>query len=123
MFDDSEELQECCACKVTPDGLLSESVDKNLTANPLTGLKPTRGVIKLISSSSPDPTNLAPAPGIRSWATHIQKASGATYAVTETPFAGSNLSKAETTLLQNLCYYDAQLSGSACTCTPEDHNF
>src|ERR1039458_6976185 len=51
VFDDSEELTECCDCEITPDGLLSESVNNNLTANPLTGIKPTRGVIKVISSS------------------------------------------------------------------------
>ena len=56
VFDDSQELQECCSCEVTPDGLLSESVNVNLTANALTGKKPTRGVIKVISSSSSDPT-------------------------------------------------------------------
>src|SRR5271167_3929801 len=27
VFDDSQELQDCCACVVTPDGLLSESVN------------------------------------------------------------------------------------------------
>src|SRR5450755_1700226 len=52
VFDDSEELTECCSCVITPDGLLSESVNKNLTANPITGIKPTRGVIKLISSAT-----------------------------------------------------------------------
>src|ERR1017187_10883407 len=50
VFDDSEELTECCSCLITPDGLLSESVNNNLTANPITGIKPTRGVIKIISS-------------------------------------------------------------------------
>src|ERR1039458_5191983 len=52
VFDDSQELTECCACQITPDGLLSESVKSNLTANPITGKVPTRGVIKVISSSS-----------------------------------------------------------------------
>jgi len=123
VFDDSEELQECCACKVTQNGLLSESVDKDLTATPLTGIKPARGVIKVISSATSDPTNLVPSAGLRAWATHIQKASTNTYALTEAPFATSNLSSTEATLLQNLCYYDGQLSGAACTCTPEDSDF
>ena len=35
IFDDSEELQSCCACLVTADGLLSESVNKQLTNNEL----------------------------------------------------------------------------------------
>ena len=123
VFDDSQELTECCACQITPDGLLSESVKTQLTAAPLTGKVPTRGVIKVISSSSFDPTNVIPTAGLRGWATHIQVVKGTTYAITETAFADSNLKAAEETLLQNLCYYDALLSGLPCTCTPEDHDF
>jgi len=72
VLDDSEELQECCACQVTPDGLLSESVDQNLTADPLTGIKPHRGVIKIISSFSDDPTGPIPTAGLRVWGSHVQ---------------------------------------------------
>ena len=124
VFDDSEELTECCACEITPDGLLSEDVKTQLTANPLTGKVPTRGVIKAISSStSLDPTNVIPTAGLRGFATHIQMVKAATYAVTETAFADSNLGTTEQALLQNLCYYDSLLSGLPCTCTPEDHDF
>jgi hypothetical protein len=122
VFDDSEELTECCYCEITPDGLLSESVNNNLTANPLTGIKPTRGVIKVVSSSSDTEITMGPVPGLRPWATHVQKlASG--FAVTEAPFADSNLASSEQTLLEQLCYYDRQLSGKPCTCTPEDQDF
>ena len=37
VFDDSQELQECCSCEVSPDGLLSESVNNELLANPRPG--------------------------------------------------------------------------------------
>jgi hypothetical protein len=121
VFDDSQELQECCACVITPDGLLSESVQKNLTANPITGRVPKVGVIKVISSASNDPTNVKPTTGLRGWATHMQHNSA--YWGTETTLADSNLSAGEQALLQNLCYYDALLSGQPCTCTPEDKNF
>ena len=60
--------------------------------------------------------------GLRAWATHIQK-SGSGYAITETTFADSNLVSKEQTLLQELCYFDALLSGYPCTCTPEDYDF
>ena len=123
VFDDSQELTECCACQITPDGLLSESVKTNLTANPLTGKVPARGVIKVISSSSLDPTNVIPTAGLRGFATHIQAVTKTTYAITETSVADANLGGAEEKLLQNLCYYDALLSGLPCTCTPEDHDF
>jgi len=128
VFDDSEELTECCSCQITPDGLLSESVNKNLTANPLTGLKPTRGVIKLISSSTlvdvttVPPKGNTPTAGIRAWATHVQKLTSG-FSVTETPFADSNLAGGEQALLENLCYYQHLLSGKQCTCTPEDADF
>jgi len=122
VFDDSEELTECCACLITPDGLLSESINKNLTANPLTGIKPTRGVIKVISSNGSDPTAPIPIAGLREWATHVQKA-GTGFAVTETLGADSNLAQSEQTLLGQLCYFDGLLSGKRCTCTPEDADF
>ena len=127
VFDDSEELTECCSCLITPDGLLSESVNKNLTANPLTGIKPSRGVIKVISSSTESDisTHFAPntpTPGIRAWATHVQKLTSG-FAVTETQFADSNLAASEKSLIEQLCYFDHQLSGQPCTCTVEDQDF
>src|ERR1022692_5219193 len=95
VFDDSEELTECCSCLITPDGLLSESVNKNLTANPITGVKPTRGFIEILSSPDDNPFDLEypgenePVAGLRAWATHVQKlASG--FAVTETLLADAN---------------------------------
>ena len=123
VFDPNQELTECCACVITPDGLLSESVKTQLTAAPLTGKVPPRGVIKVISSASPDPTNVIPTAGLRGWATHVQGPTKNVYSITETQFADSNLVPSEKALLQNLCYYDALLSGLPCTCTPEDHDF
>jgi hypothetical protein len=122
VFDDSEELTECCDCEITPDGLLSESVNNELTANPLTGIKPTRGVIKVISSSEDSLVNGFGTPGLHAWATHVQKLPSG-YAVTESPFADSNLAPSEQSLLYELCYFDRKLSGKPCTCTPEDQDF
>lgn len=121
VFDDKQELTECCACVITPNGLLSESVMKNLTANPITSKVPKAGVIKVVSSASNDPTVLKPTAGLRGWATHMQK--NTAYWGTETTLADSNLSAGEQALLQNLCYYDSLLSGLPCSCTPEGSNF
>src|SRR5208282_6297989 len=52
VLDDSQELQECCGCLITKDGLLSESVNTELTANSLTGKINHRGVIKIISDAN-----------------------------------------------------------------------
>ena len=138
VFDDSQELQECCSCDVSADGLLSESVNLNLTANTLTGKVLTRGVIKVISDGigiEVDDT-LDPSAGLRAWATHIQ-ATSVTFAsgkapaekspfyVTETEFADSNLNAAELERLDNLCSFAITLgSGSGvCSCNYEDYEF
>jgi hypothetical protein len=134
VFDDSEELQECCSCRVTPDGLLSESVRNQLTANPITGIKPTRGVIKVISSLNESDANTSfaantPTAGLRGWATHIQSVSNknpngpSPYSQTETALADSNLAAGEKSLLEALCFFDSRLSGKPCSCTPEDFDF
>ncbi len=131
VFDDSQEFQECCSCLATPDGLLSENVNTELLANSLTGKVNTRGVIKVVSSSTNpgDPTNNTLAPGLRGWETHIQRAGtiGETtaFAITETPLADSNLSATEKTVLQELCSFSITLGSGrgTCTCTPEDQDF
>jgi len=125
VFDDSQELQACGSCEITPDGILSEDVKTELTNNPLTGRIPTRGVIKVIGNAF-TPAGAAEIAPLRGWATHIQRAtptSGA-YVTTEAPLADSNIGN-ELEVLPNLCYY-AQLLGSGqgtITCTPEDHDF
>jgi len=134
VFDDSQELTECCSCDITADGLLSESVRNDLTSKPLTGIKPTRGVIKVISSSTESDVNTSFAPntptaGLRGWATHIQSVANATpfgpapYYQTEDELADSNLSAHEQAFLEQLCMFDNLLSGKPCTCTAEDKDF
>jgi hypothetical protein len=139
VFDDSEELTQCCNCQVTPDGLLSESVKLNLTANPIRNIVNSRGVIKVISSTNAatlGAENPLPQSGLRVWATHIQGTKvtlspgnpvnpvvASPYFATETEAARSNLAAAEQTLLGQLCYFDRLLSGKPCTCQPEDFDF
>jgi len=125
VFDDSQELQECGACWISPDGVLSEDVKTELTSNPLTGRVPTRGVIKVVSYEIEDGDPVSA--GLHGFATHIQRAtptSGA-YATTEVPMADSNLTTTEYNSLINLCEYALELgSGQGqITCTPEDHDF
>jgi hypothetical protein len=132
VFDDSQEMQECCSCAVSPDGLVSESVNTNLTGDSLTGRIKTRGVIKVISSSvaAGGPTNFTntPKPGLRIWATHVQgpAPTPAGYAVTETGVSDANLIASEETELETLCLYVNLLGGEGpgvCTCTAEGADF
>jgi len=128
VFDDSQELQECCNCFVSADGILSESVDKELLANPLTGKVNHRGVIKVIASRGYDPTNNVLAPGLHGWMTHIQAfnvAGAAPYVTTEVPLADANLVSAEQVALQESCSFTITLGSGhgICSCTPEDSDF
>jgi len=130
VFNDGQEFESCCACPVTSDGVLSESVNKQLTSVEFsTRSETSRGVIKVISSSTNDPTNPVPSPGLRGWATHI----GATtnipekgpFYVTETQLADSNLGTTELSNLGILCSFGLTLSGGYinCPCTAEDTDF
>jgi len=141
VFDDSQEMRSCCACPITTDGLLSESVNKELTANEFTGRgEMARGVIKVISSGNFGPTSLAPATGLRGWMTHIQATtttfpSGAgndanavekgPWFVTEDALADSNLTLLEWGNLETLCSYGLTIGSGygLCPCTPEDYDF
>jgi hypothetical protein len=137
VFDDSQEMQECCSCPVTADGLIAESVNKYLLANSLTSFVNHRGVIKVVSTTENsgvcDPTKGAATAGIRGWATHIQAASApvgglvprATWAVTETPLHDANLAAAELASLQQFCSFEITLGSGrgTCYCGAEDYAF
>jgi hypothetical protein len=142
VFDDSQELRSCCACFITSDGLLSESVNKELTADEFTGRgEMTRGAIKVISSSSSNPSTPVPLTGLRGWMTHIQATSTTFPApgpgnavnavekgpwfVTEDALADSNLSATELANLGALCSYGLTIGSGygLCPCTVEDYDF
>ena len=139
VFDDSQELRSCCACLITSDGLLSESVNKQLTSDEFTGRGQTqRGVIKVISSSSNNASTPEPLTGLRGWATHVQATtngipttsggldtSKGPWFVTETALADSNLGTTELANLGALCSYGLTIGSGYgnCPCTPEDYDF
>ena len=133
VFDNDQQLTECCGCLLTHNGLRTLSVKNNLTANPLTGKISNNGVIKIVSSTANvgphgptgawcDPTaNVKPTPNLREWGTHVQ-AVGAGYAVTETNFTDSTLGTAELSNLQAQCSFVILLgSGNGvCSCGTGD---
>ena len=129
VFDDSEEMQACGYCPITPDGILSEDVKTELTNNTLTpGGPPSRGVIKVLSLiyiNVGGGMGYGAVPGMHGWASHVQATGASKYALTETPLADSNLSTRELETLPYICSVAQQLgSGRATiTCTGEDHDF
>jgi hypothetical protein len=114
VFDDTQEMVECCSCPITANGLLTFRVQE-VTENPLT-VFPVRGVIKMIASS-PSPicdatfTALLDPPLLRGFATHLQnpRAPGNLapfpLAVTEERFADAPLSFVEQNDLGTICSF------------------
>ena len=116
------------------DGLLSESVDNDLTANSLTGKVNTRGVIKIMADASPTGWNgttaVSSKAGLRVSATHVQSVVEG-YALTETNANEANLGSVEKALLPEVCGWIVGTEGEAglgsgqgvCSCTLEDNDF
>ena len=133
VFDDSQEMLECCNCFISADGLLSEWVNRELTGNTLTGRVPNRGVIKIISSATDDPTNNSLKAGIHGTMTHVQydlstnttAVATTAYALTEAPLSDSNLVAAEKQALEQSCSFAITLGSGqgTCSCTTEDQDF
>jgi hypothetical protein len=100
VFDADQQMTECCGCVETHNGLRTLSVRNNLTSNPLTGVRSSNGVIKIVSAAvnnSPcDPTsNVTPKANLRAWVTHIQNAVGTAWPITETESSDSTLGATE----------------------------
>jgi hypothetical protein len=133
VFAADQQLAECCGCVETHDGLRKLSLRTDLTANTLTGVAVTSGVIKVVSAAvnnSPcDPTaNVTPKSNLRVWVTHIQDGvnlgsfGGVVWPTTETESSDSTLGATELANLQAQCAF-VNILGSGhgiCTCGTGD---
>jgi hypothetical protein len=79
VFSPDEQMEECCTCLISANGLKSYSVRNDLTANPLTPAVSNSVVVKLLASAPVGGSCNAAAPGALSsgllaWATtnHVQ---------------------------------------------------
>jgi len=122
VFDQDQQLSECCGCLVSPDGLRTLSVNTDLTANPLTGATSRAGVVKIVSADasvnpSCDPTAIAPKASLVAWSTNIQKQSASAFAVTETTFQLGPLGDDELAALQNQCSFSSTRGSGPGVCS------
>ena len=127
VFDNDQQLTECCGCVETHNGLRTLSVRRNLTSIPLTGVVSTNGMIKIVSAAvnnSPcDPSaNVSPKANLRAWVTHIQNPVGVAYPITETEFSDSTLGATELANLQAQCAFIGILGSGhgICSCGTGD---
>lgn len=95
VFDNTQELKECCGCPITPNGVITLSIDNDLTSNPENGVPFSSGVIKIVSARTCDPRSatLTPTKTLRIWATHPTPPSGV--GLTEEQFSAATLGTTE----------------------------
>jgi uncharacterized protein YjdB len=122
VFDQSQQLSECCGCLVSPDGLRTLSVNGDLTSNPLTGVKSKTGVVKVVPADpsvnpSCDPTVIAPKASLAAWSTNIQKQSASAFTITETTFQPGPLGDDELAALQSQCSFSYTLGSGQGVCS------
>jgi hypothetical protein len=89
VFNDVQEMMECCSCSLTANSLLTISVINDLTADPANPSEPlTAGVIKIVGS----PTCAAAAPvttvaqGLHAWINHTETMASNQGGFTPTPW-------------------------------------
>jgi len=123
VFDNTQELKECCSCPVTANGFIRLSVNANLTRNPGNGVPFDIGSVAVVpsvlsSSTTCDPTSVSPVPSLDVWSTHIANR-GAGFRLVETLAPSTPLSTSELSGLQNVCgFIVANQSGAGiCTCS------
>lgn len=123
VFDQKQEMNECCGCKLSDSGLLTLSLEDDLTGNTLTGLKPKTGSIKVVSSdmtSNPqcDPSSVTPSGLVLGWGTNVRNRGDGTSEFVETEFARVPLATSESTSLANSCSAVQKLGGGhgVCSC-------
>jgi hypothetical protein len=135
VFDAEQEPLECCSCLITPNGLVTTSVQKNLTANSITGNPIPDGVVQIVSSTVPaggcDPTfgaaiggipptvtfGSGPFPEVDSWMTHIQNKVGTSFPITEGEGVEELLTQGEFTDLAADCAFVDEFGTGQGTCT------
>lgn len=122
-LDPSEEMVSCCACLVTPNALVSLSVQGDLISNTLSPSTPTAVVIYLTatvpgladtpSTCSAAAQLTAATDGMRAWGTTLHALPGTptTYGVTEDEFLQGGLSIVERLHLASFCGF-IQANGS-----------
>jgi hypothetical protein len=126
VFDRTQELDECCGCKILDNQLLTLSLIHDLTANTLTGKTPVAGTIQVTPSDlgndgECNPAALAPDNTVLGWETNVQSSTQASM-VTEIPLATTPLSQSEAEALATQCGAIQQLGSGAGTCSCGNEN-
>ena len=122
VFDQNQEMNECCGCSVSDSGFRSLSLLNDLTSNPLTGTPPAAGAILMVPSNfQQNPqcsaSSLSPNGVISGWETNVQGVPSGTPQITETNFSSASLNSASAANLAALCSIIQSQGGGQGICT------
>jgi len=123
VFDQDQQMAECCGCMISRDGLRTLSLKRDLIGNPLTGSAPVAGSVLLVTadySSNPscNASSLTPEGTLVGWATHLQSVTQSSSAISEQAFSQMPLSATLSSALQAQCQFIQLLGGGhgICSC-------
>jgi uncharacterized protein YjdB len=127
VYDQNQELSECCGCSVTQNGLRTLSLVSDFNSNPLTGTAPPNGVIQMVPSDPSvnpqcNPASLAPKGVVLGWGSNVQVLNNSTFQFTESRFSPAPLTRAEQQELVSQCAFLQQLGSGqgVCSCGTGD---
>ncbi|QNI30919.1 Ig-like domain-containing protein [Alloacidobacterium dinghuense] len=127
VFDNDQQLSECCGCLVSQNGLRTLSLNNNLLNNPLTGVQSKSGTVMVVSADyasnlSCNASAMTPTGAQIAWSTHLLKSSTGQTVSTEDTFSASPLNATLSSSLQAQCSF-VQTLGSGqgiCSCGTGD---
>ncbi len=129
VFNQAEEMSECCSCELSTNDLRTLSVNTDLNGNPITARPPNTGTISIVSTTTVDggcplPTSLTPTSGgVRAWATHIEQVSSVPPLAADFVVGGvtaaqdATLSPYEENQLEEICLFLEELGSGRGICT------
>ena len=122
VFDKKQQLVECCGCPVSLNGLLVLSLRNDLTANPLTGIRSTDGVVSVIAADHADnpkcdASSIIPLGILASWSTNLASTGDGAYTLLEDGSASSPLSDQQLSASQSQCSFVKTLGSGQGICS------
>jgi hypothetical protein len=122
VFDQDQQMAECCGCQIARDGLRTLSLNTDLIGNPLTGRTPVSGSVLLVTADYAGnatciPSSITPDGMAIAWATHMQSTAPQSSAITEEPLSQTPLNATLASALQAQCNFIEQLGGGRGRCT------
>ena len=122
VFDQDQQMAECCGCQIARDGLRTLSLNTDLIANPLTGRTPVSGTVLLVTAdyvgnTTCNPSSIIPDGMAIAWQTHLQSTAPQPSATTEESLSQTPLNATLSSALQAQCTFIEQLGGGRGRCS------